>query len=130
MKQVIEKLEAGKRYTLFAINDFGYPYSLQITMESAKVDRYAQYPEAVHLVFKPKGKRNLRGVIYTPIQRFALWDGWIDVEDNMWGPSQMGNTQGVTVKRAKYGCFDNQYFTDGLASAPEPLVKFEGRYGA
>lgn len=128
MKDIgLEKLEPGKRYTLFSISDFGFPYAMHITLEEAGIRPYAQYQESAYLSFKQKKHRRLSSVIFTPIKRFAIWEGWIDVNADMWGESEKSGN-GVTVTQSKYSSFDGRYFQDGLDSAPKPLVVYKGRY--
>ncbi|MGE3680269.1 MAG: hypothetical protein AB7G93_00995 [Bdellovibrionales bacterium] len=49
--------------------------SMQITLEEVTVSAFAQYAESVQLIFKLKGKRNLRGIRFHGNKSCAIWRG-------------------------------------------------------
>lgn len=114
-------LEAGKRYTLLVMSGLGIgAHAIHITMEKAKVGKYAQYDDSVELIFKPKGKRNLRAMQFYGRQEFVVWENWIDLNTEAF--TQGKERPFVIVKRSKYASFDKRYLTDAIASTPiKPL---------
>lgn len=116
----LTNLEKGKRYTLLMMSDFGIgAHSMQFTLEDIKVSPYAQYLESVHLVFKLKGTRKLRGLRFYGSKSLAIWKGWQHVNTEAFtAPSVSGD---FIVRKSRYPSFDNRYLTDAIecaASAP------------
>lgn len=74
-------LEKGEKYTLLFTNDFCFPSAVKVTMESVEARKYAQYDDAVRLVFKPFKKRNFyQKFFYGEHARFVILRGWYDIE--------------------------------------------------
>lgn len=112
------KLESGKRYTLLLMSDFGIGvHAIQITMEKSNVSKYAQYSDAIELIFKPKSKKNLRVIQFYGKKEFVVWEGWVTVDTEAFTRGE--DTPFATVKRSKYPSFDRRFLTDAIASTPE-----------
>ena len=73
-------LKKGEKYTLLFTNDFCFPCVQKITLESIEETRYAQYDDAVRLIFRPCRKRNLYQKYFYGESRFAILKGWHDIE--------------------------------------------------
>lgn len=74
-------LKQGEKYTLLYMNDFCFPVASKITLENIENTTYAQYDDAVRMVFRPKGKRNLYQKVFCGSdRRFAVIKGWHDIE--------------------------------------------------
>lgn len=111
-------LESGKRYTLLVMSDFGIGvHAIHLTMEKTKVGKYAQYSDALELIFKPKNKRILRVLQFYGKKEFAIWENWIAVDTEAFTKGE--DTPFATVKRSKYPSFDKRYLTDAIASVSE-----------
>lgn len=113
-------LEKGERYTLLMMSDFGIgAHSMQFTLEDIKVSPYAQYSESVHLVFKLKGTRKLRGLRFYGSKSLAIWKGWQNIAtETFTAPTVSGD---FIVRKSRYSSFDKRYLTDaieGAVSAP------------
>lgn len=125
------KLEPSKRYTVLVESEMGFGVgAIQFTLHSVQVGRYAQYDNCIELIFTPKKKRNLHSIEFYGRRDFAIFDGWVEVNTDPFGPTE---DQGpITVKRMKYSSCDERFMTDAIASAKvAPLfVKRFGRGGA
>lgn len=110
------KLELGKRYTVLVESEMGFGVSaIQITLDSIRVGRYAQYDNCITLVFKRKGARSLAGVAFYGSKSFAIFEGWVEINTDPFGPSE---DQGLMiVRKMKYASCDERFMTDAIASA-------------
>lgn len=110
------KLELGKRYTVLVDNEMGFGVSaVQITLDSIRVGRYAQYDNCITLVFKRKGARSLVGMAFYGSKSFAIFAGWVELNTDPFGPSE---DQGIiTVRKMKYASCDERFMSDAIASA-------------
>lgn len=108
-------LESGKRYTVIVENDMGFGVSaVQFTFHSSKLGRFAQYENAVELIFTPKKKRNLHSIKFYGKKDFALFEGWVDVNTD---PFSVPENQGImVVRRMKYSSCDSRFMDDAIAS--------------
>ncbi|MFP3398491.1 hypothetical protein SB749_19405, partial [Brevibacterium sp. SIMBA_078] len=67
-------LKKGEKYTLCYISDLGAFITQQLTFDSFESTKYAQYENAVKLVFKPQNKRKL---YYTHFYSdLLIFKGW------------------------------------------------------
>lgn len=110
------KLQIGERYTVLVTNEMGFGVSaVQITLDTFGVGRYAQYDNCIDLIFKQKGKRNLRSIKFYGRKPFAIFAGWVNVNTD---PFSAAEDQGpVTVRKMKYASCDDRFMTDAIASA-------------
>lgn len=108
-------LEIGKRYTVIVENDMGFGVNaVQFTFHSSKLGRFAQYENAVELIFTPKKKRNLHSIKFYGKKDFALFEGWVDVNTD---PFSVPEDQGIiVVRRMKYSSCDSRFMDDAIAS--------------
>ncbi len=112
-------MELGKKYTIAMLNDFGFPITIQIIPTSIEYTAYAQYDDAVHLVFKMKGRRKLFGK-YLYNQSFAIFEGWQELPKDAWCNTTAEN--GVEIRTSKYYGFSHQYFEDMVQALKNPLI--------
>ena len=73
-------LKNGEKYTLLFTNDFCFPCAQKVTLESVQETTYAQYKDAVRLVFRPCKKRNYYQKYFYGEKRFAILKGWHDIQ--------------------------------------------------
>lgn len=73
----------GGRLTLVTMNGAGFPAVLQITLGAARIVKYAQYNNALELIFKKRGGRTLNRIIYHDGSSFALFEGWRTPAENL-----------------------------------------------
>lgn len=113
----LTQLESGQKYTLLVMSEFGIgAIAMQITLAEVKVSSYAQYSESVQLIFKPKGKRTLRGYRVHGSQSCAIWKGWLDIDTNAFEVPILSES-GLICRKSRYLSFDAGYMTDAIASA-------------
>ena len=83
-------LKNGEKYTLLFTNDFSFPCVQKVTLESVEETTYAQYKDAVRLVFRPCKKRNYYQKYFYGEKRFAILKGWHDVQTAKKGTTVSG----------------------------------------
>lgn len=114
-------LVKGNKYTLFYMSDFGGLVSSKIVYDSHHPEKYAQYDNAVKMVYKPYRKRGLvRKYFYS---RLLVFEGWHDLPESVL--FDLDNTNGWSTKSSKFlscdlGQFEEvlKYFKDSLNLAP------------
>jgi hypothetical protein len=120
-------LQAQKKYTLIVNSELGFGVSaIQFTMHTVQVGRYAQYDNCIEIIFTPKRKRNLHSIKFYGKKDFALFEGWVEVDTNMFAePEDQGI---IVVRKAKYPSFDDRFMDDAIASvkvAPLFIKRFK-----
>lgn len=110
----LTQLEKGQKYTLLTQGFLGV-VAIQIILYEVRVGPWAQYSESVELIFKPKAKRNLRGLRFHGRESCVVWQGWIEVDTDPFRASEK-SLDGVTIQQSRYLSFDSRYFTDAIAS--------------
>lgn len=119
MQNLFETL-IGKKATIFKYNDFGFPSSFQCEIESVYVKDYAQYNNMLHITFRPKRKRKSFVFRIYPYQTFAVWEGHIEVNTEMF--VEKTTTDTVTCSKSLL-CFSNGYLHRALNSTTQqPLI--------
>ena len=115
-------LKVGHRYTLVKLNDFGFPYKAQLELVEQKITPYAQHRETMLLTFKLKGKRNLRELRIFERDNYLVYEGWIEVDTEMFVENVPG-VPGLVVQKSLRS-FDDEYFTRAKKSvAQAPLIE-------
>lgn len=103
-------MKPGQRYTIFRMNDFGFPVAQKITFESMDLTTYAQHWDTVGMVYRPfRSQKSYRTFFFEG--SFAICEGWQDLPENF-GYEVLKSTSEVTVSRSKYLCFDSRYFEE------------------
>lgn len=78
------QLTPGKRYTFLIESTFGSgAHSLHIVLRSARVCRFDQSDSCVEIIFKPRGKQKICQALFYGSKAFAVWEGWLDIEDQL-----------------------------------------------
>lgn len=109
-------LKNGEKYTLLFINDFAFPCVQKITLESIEERQYAQYKDAVRIVFRPYKKRNCyQKYFYNSYKRFAVLKGWFDVQT-----TKTVSRGGMTFSEICSG--DISFIERACAEHPEAVV--------
>lgn len=79
VKTVEAQIASGNsRMTIAAQNEFGGVYFLHVTMTSAEIRPYAQYPESLLLLFKKRGGRTTYGMRIYGEKPIAIFSGWAE----------------------------------------------------
>ena len=113
-------LEKGQRYTILILNEMGFGNSVQFVHEASRFLSYAQHADALQLIMKPKGKRQLRQMWFYGTKEFIVWKGWVDLNTHMFGPEE--KNEFATIKRSKYCSFDKRYLFDAIRSTKETPI--------
>ena len=113
-------MKHGGRYTIFRLNDFGYPVAQKIEFQSMTLTTYAQHWDAVELIYRPCRSRKVYKTWFY-VGSFAICKGWQDLPENF-GYEVLQSSSGVTISRSKYGCFDSRFFEDMKAVIKDVLT--------
>lgn len=101
-------LKKGEKYTLCYISDLGSFITQQITFDSFESTNYAQYENAVKLVFKPQYKRKL---YYTHFYSdLLIFKGWHELPENVL--NNVKESKGFLTITSKYHSCDKQQFDE------------------
>ncbi|MGA4713135.1 LPD29 domain-containing protein [Bacillus safensis] len=103
-------LKMGEKYTLCYISDLGSFITQQITFDSFESTNYAQYENAVKLVFKPQNKRKL---YYTHFYSdLLIFKGWHELPENVL--NNVKESKGFLTISSKYHSCDKKQFDEVL----------------
>lgn len=116
-------MKPGGRYTIFRMSEFGFPAAQKITFESMELTTYAQYGDAVALIYKGARKKHSSKCMFYG-GSFAICEGWQDLPENF-GLNVLHSTPEVTTSISKYHCFDARFFEDIKQVAKNVLVIYE-----
>ncbi|AVM24293.1 LPD29 domain-containing protein [Bacillus pumilus] len=103
-------LKKGEKYTLYYISDLGSFITQQITFDSCEPTKYAQYDNAVKLVFKPQNKRKLYCTHF--YSDLLIYEGWQDLPENVL--NNVTESKGFMTLSSKYLSCDKQQFDEVL----------------
>ena len=116
----LKNMKPGEKYTLFFINEFGFPCSQKIRFHSYDIDKYAQYRTSIVIAFKCKGCRSIDSKRIYGKNKVYIFKGWVDVKDDMF--VETISSKYVNIKKTRRS-FDEQYISDGLNSVDQkPIV--------
>ena len=117
------ELVPGNKYTLFYLNDFGFPVCQKITLERVEFTTYAQYSDVVKLSFKPYRKRNHYQKYFYNCS-LSIFEGWQDLREED-TKILIKEDQNIKVTQSKYSCFDANYIKDGNKLLKNPVMIYE-----
>jgi hypothetical protein len=118
-------MELTKRKVTLYLTDenwfFGNVNKIEATAYGVRTGKYAQYTEAVFILFVPKGKRNSRGLVQASHPNVLILDGWGHPDpDPMMVKGEMPGTQ-----ESKYTGWDPRWESDFDARI-NPYIKESG----
>ena len=116
-------MKPGGRYTIFRLNEFGWPVAQKITFEGMELTTYAQHWDTVALAYRGARKQRSEKQFFFH-GSFAICEGWQDLPENF-GQEVLKSTRSVTISKSKYGCFDSRYFEDIKKILKNVLVVLE-----
>lgn len=117
------RLVPGNKYTLFYLNDFGFPVCQKITFERMEFTTYAQYSDVVKLSFKPYRKRNHYQKYFYNCS-LSIFEGWQDLKEEDIKTTIRENEH-IKITQSKYSCFDANYIKDGNKILKNPIMIYE-----
>lgn len=85
----LQKYPRGSRLTILKQGYIGTG-RLFITLDHVGVGKYAQYEKALFMIFKIKGGREFKQLVFTPADAFAIFAGWIDRTETKKAPGFFG----------------------------------------
>jgi hypothetical protein len=113
----------GEKVTIIKFSDFGFPIAWNTTLNKAESLPYAQYNESLQIIHKPKKKRSYIRNTILPNEDILIYKGWLNIDTEKLSYT-IEESNDVTVKRSKYGCFDKNYMKDIMNYIKaEPIVK-------
>lgn len=98
----------NQKITIVRMNEFGGMSTTRGYFKSYTNTTYAQYDNAVKLVFRPERKRN---DYYIHLYRdILIFDGWVEIPENLLWEDVKSNTPGCSIRRTKFlSCDKSQY---------------------
>lgn len=76
------KLTPGKRYTFLVESTFGSgTHTIHMNLHAIKTCRFDQHDDCIEIHFKPRGKTRICQILFYGAKAFAVWDGWIEIEE-------------------------------------------------
>lgn len=101
-------LMENQKITIVRMNEFGGMSTTRGYYKSYTNTTYAQYDNAVKLVFRPEKKRN---DYYIHLYRDVLiFNGWVEIPENLLWEDVKSNTPGCSIRRTKFlSCDKSQY---------------------
>ncbi len=101
-----------RKVTIYTKSGFGDIVKWEARLREVETGRsYAQYNNAVKVSFTLKKKRKLTGMMLTYAPYMVIVDGWNNPEpEDMF--ANFSESNGTTVYKSKYACFDDRYCTD------------------
>ena len=99
--------KSGQRITMIQIGDFGGLTITKCVLKSFELGSYAQYNNAVKLIYRPERKRT---DYYKWLYRDVLiYDGWFDLpEDLFW--EKLSSVNGVTCRKSLFSACDREQY--------------------
>lgn len=111
----------NQKITIVRMNDFGMVNVIKGYFKSYKNTTYAQYDDAIKLVFRPERKRYDYNIyLYREV---LIFDGWVDIPENLFWEEIESNTPGVVCKRTRFRSCDNQQYDVVLRFFAEKEIK-------
>ncbi|HSH52530.1 MAG TPA: LPD29 domain-containing protein, partial [Bacteroidales bacterium] len=74
-------LKQGQKITIFNISEFGFLTPSHLIFNDIEYTAYAQYDDAIKLIFKMKGKKGLYQNYY--YKDLLVYDGWVDIPETL-----------------------------------------------
>ena len=116
-------MQENGKYTLVYVDDFGFPVAHKITLKGFYICEYAQYKDAVKIIYRGKGQRTDREMtLYN--KSIAIYKGWKDIPESI--TYETVKDDGYTIiRKSRYTGFDARYFTDCVQYLGNPLLIWE-----
>lgn len=115
-------LKCGRKYTLVYLSEFGFPVADKITFRDVTPCQYAQYTDAVRMVYRAARKRSDVAHYFYNCS-IAIFEGWRDMDDKI-GYEKVNETDNVITWKSKYTCFDASFFEDSIKSMGTPFFEY------
>lgn len=104
-------LSKGQRITIITFGDFGGIVNTKSIFDSIEYGEYAQYKEAVKLIYKPERKRNLYYNWYYNGKKLLIFDGWFDIPESLLWEEVISDSPNVmSMRKTRFTSCDPQQF--------------------
>lgn len=106
-----------EKVTVYTTGEFmGNVHRRDMNTLTIRVGKYAQYHDAINLIYKQKGKQKMASqwISYDPFVVVVPTAKAINPDDMM-GASEPGSTPGVSISRSRYSSFDDRWRSDFMA---------------
>jgi len=113
------ELKEDQKITMFYIGDMGGMITSKVVFKSVINEGYAQYNNAVKVVFRPQNKKN---DYYTHFYSTILvYNGWVELSKTVL--YEVGETKGFITSKSKYGSCDHKQYDEILNYFSEQGIK-------
>jgi hypothetical protein len=114
-------LQTGNKYTLVKMGDMGFCFSVQFELVEKRIEPWAQYAESALLIYKQKGKINLRQIRILERDDFLVYEGWVEANTEMYVEEDRSGP--FIVKKSLMSC-DIEYLLRAKRSVQkQPLIE-------
>ena len=104
------RLEPGDKITIVTESDFGGVNVIHAAFASAEYGSYAQYKDAVRIVYRPEGKRTLFYTWFYDRKKMIILRGYHDLPKSVL--YDIHEEDGMRVEISKYLAFDSKCMKD------------------
>jgi hypothetical protein len=94
--------------TMYTRTAFGYTRK-EVTVLTINIKPYAQYPSAVHVMYKEPRQRSLRGFVQTYQPNLVVLDGWGHPDPSSAFTEEEVDSDGVTRSLSRHRSFSEEY---------------------
>lgn len=123
LKDLENILTPGKKYTVVVTNDMGFVSVMQLTLEGLETGSYAQYNDAIQLIYRQPRQRKNRDQWYHSNKNIAIYEGFVESSFDQFGKKAKSN-QFTNVTQSHYLSCDPRNFTDTIGNIKEtPIFK-------
>lgn len=100
-------LSVGQKITIVRMSDLGGVGSCKAVFKDYEFKAYAQYDNAVKIIYQPEGKRN--DYYQNLYNEVIIYDGWVDIPRELFWES-VPSSSGLRCERTKFLSFDRGQF--------------------
>ena len=104
-----------RKVTIVTFGMMGFPVAWQGRLKSYEVAPYAQYRNALKIVFQVKRKRHDSAIRFHGIESILIWPGWHKPAVAMYPDGLTDEGNGIQTGRS-LACFDSEYMDIARAS--------------
>ena len=91
----------GKKVTIWKSGSLGFGWSSKGVITEVEIGPYAQHKQAIFIHFKPYRARKVRRLVICPFNRFIVWEGYHEVDTEIFEEGHKSPTTGMIVKKSR-----------------------------
>lgn len=111
----------GQKVTLVRSGMMGGSSVIHARLHAVAIQKQAQYPSAVAVVYTPKGGRKKRWFVLTSEPQCVIVTGWVDAKPIDWMGETKTAPDGTTYRESRYTGFDRAGQADDIAKTLESI---------